>query len=462
MKKSRISLALMATMLLSLPIFTACKSSEPTPDPNGRDLAYFVLPLEEFGASKDRIFTLEKSRGAVIDEANSSENTLIVSSTFEDEKSTITYYFENDKYSHAYGVWESTKSMDEFISTLTSQKIGFELNEEYTIEGEKVFTRKREAFTSVISLTTKADKERMAGSFTFGPLNEELFSAVRLSSLPSHDLILPLVTEELSQTFVWRYEARQGHVHEPELSSDEIGRVVFLLDNPHIKTVKYWFDKATRSHLEESGIYFKPENLPSEEAIDEILTKYGFEKTTLTVENTSTVIYFHREKKCVAQYELQANNQNADFEPYLQFYYYDLTDKLPKLEVDFPMPLIKFQTMSLEKSIEWYKQQPYYVSTEDYELGGIIKTNSEDFDMIIIGSEDGTKTTDYLYCLVCTDDYRAVSSPQIVKMLLDMGFKEKVGPILPTYENEELQILAQINTAAIGGIYTVSFEPMGL
>lgn len=459
MKKYRFYWLFGVVILISQMGFIACDRK---PKQIVEDTTYFVLPLEEFGASKEKIASLEKSRNSTVELMQEDPTKLVVKAAFEGESSTITYFFQDDKYTYALGQWESPKGVEELVNAITQKKIGFVLDEKRSVASEQLYTREREGKTVLLSLTVKQGAGRKLASYSFGPLDEQLLSPTRCGLLTEGDLFLPLVSKGLHPSMMWRYEELHAHAYSEEASMPARGVFTFLAGSRVIERVKYWYDVKTQSRLEECGIYFHKGNLPEEKSIEELLTKHGFAKTKLTVKEHNTVIYYDAKHKCVAQYELTHPADKADFEPYLQFYFYDLSDKLPKEKVNFPMPILEFNKMLLSEAVEKYKQKEYYKGVRDNELGGIIDTNSEDFDMIIVGSDDGTMNSNYLYCCVVAKDERTLSSPMLLTILTDMGFVEKKGPALPTYVNETLGISCQFDFANFTNMYCLTFEPLGL
>lgn len=465
MKFSKSFFTLELSLLGCMLLFTSCFREEQCPKLNNNETdtqpTLVISPLENIGSTSDEVAALEEKRGAQVEKK---ENCVVATKNIDNKKSEITYYFVDNKYAYAIGQWSSPKGVEDFIAAITTKEGGFK-EEAAAAKEEKLFSKSKGNSSLVLSLTTVQYEAGEVGSYIFGPKDEEFLSIMRTSDLAEGALLAPLTSEGMPQTFMWRFEKRAQRNLIKDLSKPEKGVFIFDSSNPHIQYVRYWFDSKTQSKLEETGLYFREDNIPSEESIASFLLKNGFAKINLTIEGTKTVMYYKAKEKCVAMYAIEAAKDEADFKPYLQFGFVDLSDQLPKESVDFPMPSMEFNKVTLEEVVEnYYKKQPYFVSfTPDKEnFGGVLKTNSEDFDTMILASDDTSMEGKYLFCFIFAKDQRVISSPAIPKMLLDMGFKEKKGPALPTYENEELGVSCQIDIMAVSGGYGISFEPMGL
>lgn len=472
--KKKNYLGILSLVCLSFLTLNSCRPKDEPQNKGGEnnttivgDKDFFVLPIDQFGATKETISHLETQRGAKIDESNVNPFTLVAKAELNGEKSTITYFFEDGKYSYAVGQWHSPKGIEEFVKSIKKQELGFEEDSKLAAVDEKLFISKKGKNPIVLSLTTKKNEAGEVGSYTFGPQNETFFSAMRTSNLTEGDLFLPLVCKDVPQTLMYRYEARFSHALDEANSKPNKGIFTFIVEeNPFIKNVKYWFDEKTQSKLEESAILFDKANLPKIETIETLLTKCGFVKTPLSVPNSKTIIYYCKAMKSAAFLDLMPAKPNPNFKPSLQFVFRDFTNELPKEEVDFPMPLLEFNKKPLSEVIEsYYKKQPWFKGVEVVPgIGAKIKTSSKDFDTMVVMSMDGDMKSNYVATTSIAADQRTIMSPLLLKMLRDKGFVEVEGPAIPTYENKDLGLQCQmdVNAVLVENMFTISFNPIGL
>lgn len=449
------------TALLALVVIaTGCKPKEPK-EPQV-ETSFFVLPLEAFGNTAQQIAETEKQRGSQVSDFDANTQTLKATAKFEDRNSEITYYFKDNKYIFALGQWTSTHGVQDFLNEIKKKTVALEEDKSSSTESEKVFFLNKDNRSIRLSVTVTNDQHgRPIGSYSFGSNDDGLYMPTRIKNLAEGSLFVPLIAQGIPQSLMWRYEELSKHGYIEGASTPERGVFAFNAGSDVITMVKYWFDVKTQTKLEECGIIFNKQNTPTQQQVEQYLTKLGFEKTTLGVQGTKTIVFYNRQMKSVAQFELEDLKKKEDFAPYLQFYYNDLTEKLPKEKVDIFLPILEFNKKPLAEILEEYKKQSYYKSfTEVKGIGYMISTSSPDFDRILLSSKDGTPNSKYDCCFLLAKDDRVINSPAIPKFLLANGFVERKGPALPTFDNKTLKVSSQIDVLGVSEMLCVSFEAL--
>lgn len=296
--------------------------------------------------------------------------------------------------------------------------------------------------------------------YFFGSYDEGFNSWMRVSFLRDEatSVWMPFYGQGATVELMQLFEKRMNHRLDAEKSKVGSGVYVYATGDDRWPSVKYWFDVATKSRLEEASLYVNAENIPSPEQLTEYLQASRHVYTSM-YDSEGDVIYYNYDLKsaCFVKMADKTEGKTA-FEPQMHYAYTNFDASVPPLKVDFPMPITTFGTKTMDEIAAEYRQQPYYKSEETNELGLVVNTTSEDFPVILL-LEDGGK---YYAAMVVTFDNLKVRSPYIVNLLRQSGYEDKPGvSALPTFVNTELDVMAQFDLIDIlqMGWFTVSFQP---
>ena len=133
--------------------------------------------------------------------------------------------------------------------------------------------------------------------------------------------------------------------------------------------------------------------------------------------------------------------------------------KIPPVTIDFPMPILDFDVMTMDEVIELYKQKPYFEAVEEGDYGPMIKTTSADFPYIIILDEGGK----YYAAMLVAPNSLVMRSPGMLQVLNVMEYTLLPNvSVLPTYVSSDGTVMAQldINDMLGMGLYNISFMPI--
>lgn len=411
----------------------------------------FEMPSNSFGSTLDAVMAAEQARG--FDVVKNSDDKLTATKTTEVATYSWEYRFDKEgcyKYAKC-----NIATGDEAAFKAFLRKSGFVLQPEASANGEVSVYANAANLTSIV-IDTRAD----GADYYYGAYDEDAHSWTRIAPLKDVETgtWMPFYGKYAPVELMKLYEKRMGHILNTTLSKPEKGIYVYQTADSTWTTIKYWYDVATKSALEETAIYVDTTHIPTPASVTAYLKTMGYTYTSMT-DNEGYVVYYNRKIKS-ACYVLMADKTEGQgiFAPVMHYAYTNLDGQVPPETVDFPMPLVEFGTMTMDEALAWFKEQPYYESDETSELGPTINTTSKDFPIIVL-LEDGGK---YYASLVITNDNLAIRSPYITNMLVEKGYEyaENVS-ILPTYINRTINVMAQfdLNDMFQIGAYMVTFQP---
>lgn len=448
---SRINLKLRVIIfsVLTIMFFTACETT------NNNATTQYWLPSQRFGSTVDEI-KLEVETQGFQTTFDSEKRQLTAKSTKATNLEIIYYFDDKNKYRYAMSKFANTEDLNSFVSNI--QKEGFALHASASKSPEErvyISTVKN----VIIAVSTSIEKGRIALSYSFGPIDETIFSWTRTQTL-SHTsgLWLPLIANGLPLDMVQRFETRLQHTFNRERSKIDKGIYYFNTGNARFPYITYWLDDNTKTYLDEAAIFIDPNNRPTPAEVDNFLTSNGFKLTPLVDENNNQV-YYNREYKYCAWVGMNKPAEGGTFTPKIQFYHNNIDDRLPFETVNFPMPVVEFGTLSMEQAIDQYKAKPYYQSHTDDVWRIIIYTTSKDFPEIWIFEGDGANVGKYYAAILTATDTRVINSPNIPEILIANGYEKKNVSILPTYINYQNNTMAQIDHNGTFGALSVAFSP---
>ncbi len=418
----------------------ACHHPAP-PSPN---MNIKVDAFALFGSTPQEIMKLESNKGAKVEEKSKLRQ--VWASI---DKQQHIYYFDKSNKLQLVEVQltnaaELTASTAKLISSykLENSKEAVKGNEVKYFENANIVVSTynfKEKFGYVIG-----KKDESNNSWTRRTILKDSKSNIWMPILGKY---APIITMEI-------FEAAQGHTLNTELTKMDKGVYVYNTNDTKYPMVKYWFDIEVKSFLEESAVFIDANNRPTPVEINEWLVQLNFKKTILADENDNPV-YFNKANMCSAVVEMNKPKQkDAPFVPKVQFFFKDLTEKLPAENISFPMPILEFNKFTMEEIIEQYKKQAYFVSTSKNELGTLINTNSPEFKGILIMEDKGK----YAMAFTLAENLQIINSPEIVEILKKNGFVEKKVGAIPTFINDEKDVQAQIDAAGLFGSYSVAFS----
>ena len=425
--------------------FFGCKHDNNEEEPK-EEVINIELPSSNFGESYEVIKDEEVKRGF---ELTKDEALRTLKATLASKKLDFTYYFdEKGQYQVAVCELPTSSLLPKFENGLKA--LGFVVNTSASKnEKEKVFLNEGKKITLSLSVNDRGE----AISYSFGKLDETVFSWTRVSTLKHESgLYLPLIAKGASLDLMNRFESRLSH----SLSSDskpDKGVYIFDTNEQKFPKIKYWFDVNEKAFLEEVAIFVNVDNRPTPEEVNAFLTTNGFKFTPL-VDDVKNQMYYNKEVKAIAIVEMNKPKTGV-FEPKIQFVYNNIDDKLPKEIVDMPIPILEFGKITLAEALEKFKKESYYVRHETNSMGGYnIITKSEDFPTIWIDEDAGK------YALACdiAKDSKVINSDDIVVKLKAAGFTEKGPQAIETYINRSKNAMAQIDRTAMFGSECVAFN----
>ncbi len=406
------------------------------------------FPSTNFGATYDEIVKQEKERGFTLKEKKE-VGQLWASKEKDNQSMEFVYYFDKEhKYKLAESHVPNQKTLTEQLPLLIS-KYKLRENELSSVEKDVRFF-----FNEKYALTTYAINNGYG--FVMGAYDESTNSWTRQNPLkdPTTNIWMPTLGKFAPQITMELFEYAQGHTINEELTKKDKGIFVFDTNNPRFPNVKYWFDVKEKRFLEETAIFIAPDNRPTPVELDSWLVKLGF-KQTIAVDKNNNPLYFKKDSKCIALLEMnKPKKKNTPFEPKIQFFFGDLTEKLPAENIQMPMPVLSFNKLTMEEAVEAYKKEDYFVSSAPHDYGMLIHTNSKEFKSILI-MEDGGK---YAMAFLLAETVQIISSPEIPEILKKNGFEEKKVGQIPTFVNKQKDVMAQIDKTGAFGAYSVAFS----
>lgn len=451
MKKTKL-LSALAVAAVMLPAATSCndKNDEPVVSPSE-----WALPIADFGKTIDEVSASETARGFRVVKTDSIH--LRAVKNIKNAQVSITYCFDPDTKTYRYA--KGTYAGEDELKALTERLAADGYADEGEKNGVKVYNQSSD--NAHVALEEGSSEFYMLpgasnDTFSWGRLND-------LSDAAQAGLAVPYLGHYAPVELVELMEQYCGNTLDSASSKIDNGVYVFKAQNGSKHTsVRYWFDVATKSKLEEAAVYYTLENRPSTAEVDTCLSRTGFKYTSMKDASDGSMIYYNYSEKCVAYVAMdKPDGATSSFMPSIHYAYNDLSGQVPPETVDFPAPLIDFGTMTLNEAVEQYKKQSYFTGTTDDGFGGllglIVTTNSKDFPQILL-MDDGGK---YAAALVIANESKMLRSPYIKDWLTAKGYtyNEKVS-ILPTYIRSDKKVMAQFDIdGSITGFPCVAFQP---
>lgn len=451
MNKTKL-LSALAVAAVMLPAATSCndKNDEPVVNPSE-----WALPDTDFGKTIDEVSASETARGFQVVKTDSIH--LRAVKNIKNAQVSYTYCFdpETKTYRYAKGTYAGEDEFEALTKRLAAD--GFVAESEQN--GIKVYNQSND--NAHVALEESGSTFYMLpgptnDTFSWGRLND-------LSDAAQAGLAVPYLGHYAPVELVELMEQYCGNTLDSTASKIDNGVYVFKAKNgSKHASVRYWFDVATKSKLEEAAVYYTLENRPTTAEVDSCLNRTGFKYTSMKDASDGSQIYYNYLMKCVAYVAMdKPEGATSSFMPSIHYAYNDLSGQVPPETVDFPAPLTDFGTMTLNEAVEQYKKQSYFTGTTDDGFGGllglIVTTNSQDFPQILL-MDDGGK---YAAALVIADESKTLRSPYIKDWLTANGYayNEKVS-ILPTYIRADKKVMAQFDTdGSITGFPCVAFQP---
>lgn len=443
--------------LLALSAITlawSCEHSdnkEPEPKPE-----FSLAASVNFGCSPDELRSAQELAGNTVGTFDEATRTLKVT-TSDTVQTEVTYYFDGDKrYKYSLVSLKSFESLDdEYMQIIsesgwTAYKTASAAPEyEYLVSKDNVLMR---------FFTQESDAQKTA-AILVGPVDETLLSWSRTDAIkdPATGVFIPLTAFGASHDLVNKFEFFQGHTVNAERTNPDNQFYAFDTGDPKFPMMGYWFDIDTDTFLEECALYVDPESRPTPDEINTYVTGLGLEYSYLT-DGNGNPIFYDRETMTVCCAEMN-EPESGVFSPKLRFYIQDLSEYLPKENVNIPWPNMEFGKITMDAAIEWYESQGYTVNPTGFmDVFPMVETKIEDFNQMILFPDDNGN---YAGAYVMTPDLKVIKSPDVEKQLLEKGFEEVKGAILPTYHNKETNVEAQIDLSAMFGAYAIGFNLIG-
>lgn len=411
----------------------------------------FELPAADFTKTISELKAAEQARGFSVNQPNSGK--LILEKTVNGQ----TYHWEYN--GNGQGVYMYAKCLivsekiDAFKAFLRKQ--GYELEVGASLNDDvKVYLNKTAKTIVYIN------KGESGSEYFFGAYDESFNSWTRVSFLKDNatEMWLPFYGRGATVELMQLFEKRMNHKLNVEKSKPANGIYVYDTGNTRWPNVKYWFDVYTKNSLEEASIFVDAHNVPTPEQVTTYLKAYNHTYTGMN-DSEGDVIYYNYDEKSACFVKMQdKTGGKKEYLPQMHYAYTNLSNQLPPLTVDFPMPIVTFGTKTLEEIAAEYRKLSYYKSEETNELGIVINTTSEDFPKILL-LEDGGK---YYAAMVITFNALTARSPYIVDLLKKNGYENKEGvSALPTFVNKENNVMVQfdLNDILQMGWYSISFQP---
>ncbi len=404
-------------------------------------------PAINFGSTYAEVLKQEKDRGfTIVEKQNKGQ---ILATKKNDMATTeFVYYFDKKGVYKLLESHISNKNALQVITTLLVNNYKLIENTSSTVNNTvRLFNNDKYAVA-----TYEIDSRY---GFIIGEKDDSNNSWTRQNTLQDNatNIWMPTLGQFAPQITMEIFEYAQGHTINNELTKKDNGVFVFNTNSPRFPHVKYWFDITEKSFLEETAIFIDKDNRPTPVELNSWLNKLGF-KQTISVDNNNNPLYFNEENKCIALLEMNQPSNNTTFEPKVQFFFGDLTDKLPAENIQMPMPILTFNTYTMAEAVEEYKKESYYVSSTPHDYGMLINTNSEEFKSILI-MEDGGK---YAMAFLLAETVQVINSPEIPEILIQNGFEEKNVGAIPTFINKSTDVMAQIDKTGAFGSYSVAFS----
>ena len=414
-----------------------------------------TLPSSDFGSSLADVQQSETQRGFTVSKTDSCHLTLAKTENGTELKYTYSFDPTTGEFRYAKGSYADDAQLAVLVKQI--EKDGYSLQ---TSANDVAFYANATQNNIIVN---KAKKE-----FFAIPASDDALAWGRLSYLRESDkagLIVPYLGKYASVELMELCVQYNGNTLDVTNTKADRGVYVYKVagNGNGYTQVKYWFDVATKSKLEEAAIYFDADKRPTTALVEKYMNYLGLQYTSMTDESDGSSIYFNYEKKYVA-YVLMNKPDDATqaFTPNIHFTFSDLTGQVPPATVDVPEPIVDFGTMTLDEAVEQYKQKPYFTGTEDDGFGGAlgiyVTTSSPDFPKILL-MEDGGK---YIAAILVPDDVKALRSPSLKTWLSDKGYTyDASASVLPTYVRSDNKVMAQFDLDGMfTGVPCLAFQPV--
>lgn len=134
--------------------------------------------------------------------------------------------------------------------------------------------------------------------YFFGGYDEGFNSWMRVSFLRDEatSVWMPFYGQGATVELMQLFEKRMNHRLDAEKSKVANGVYVYATGDDRWPSVKYWFDVATKSRLEEASLYVNAENIPSPELLTAYLQASGHIYTSM-YDSDGDVIYYNYDLK---------------------------------------------------------------------------------------------------------------------------------------------------------------------
>lgn len=427
-----------------------------TDDDKNEDAAdLWTLPVTDFLQSKSEIQAYETQRGFTTTENGATQ--LKASKRANGTTIEFTYNFnpENNSYEYMHGSYASSNDLKAIVKLLGENAY----NQTASAFGINVYTNEASYVRYVIDTEAKQFYAMPASN---GPLAWGRIDA--LDEADQAGLLVPYLGKYATVELVALYEKYHGATLNVVDSKVENGVYVYdVASNTKGYTqVKYWFDVATKSKLEEAAVYFDANKRPTTNAVQAYMDYLGLTYTSMTDPTDGSSVYFNY-KTLYTAYLLMDQSEDASqtFKPNIHFTFSDLTNQLPPQLVDFPEPITEFGTLTMDEAVEQYKQMPYFTGTAEDGFGGalglIITTSSADFPQILIMNDDDK----YYAAMMLPSSELVLRSPAVKEWLENHEYEYKPeASILPTYVRKDRSVMAQFDlTGEFSGLPSLSFQP---
>lgn len=441
-----------AMLLLAFSV-SACNDDGPA----GKDEPGSSLPIAStaFGQTRKAIEAAETAAGRTVERYDDATRTLIVQTGLADFPS-IRYYFdqaENYRYALVYAA-----SFDLFATEHFAELLRNGLWEAY--DAAPSDDRDESVYRCdgvLLRIFLRAGNRQASPAMLVGKLDESALSWTRLDphTDPTTGMRLPLVAWGGSADLIAKYELLHGHTLNAGRTDPDKAFVAYDTGDDRFPMMGYWLDLETGTFLEECALYVDPESRPGPAEADAYVTALGFSETGLK-DGNGNFLYYDAASTTVCLVEMN-RPETGVFSPKLRFYTQDLTDELPKSSVTVPWPNMQFGAITMDEARDWYETLGYALSVHP-ELGiPQATTDSADFPAILLLEDGGFYAGAYLL----TPDVRVITSPDLVRQLLEQGFVAVEGFFLATFRNTDTNVEVQIDTSAMFGAYGVGFNLIG-
>lgn len=435
-----------------LPFVASCDNDNGGNEPGGS--VEVTLPSMDFGQTMSRIQEIEADRGFTVTQTDGKHLTAVKTENGSEVKYVYAFDPVTDEYRYAKATYADAKGWTLVTKYLEKSAQMVKLGEanDVILYGVglpfiAINKQKNELFVFNKSLS----------AMSWGRMNN-------LEDSNAAGLIVPYLGKYAPLELMQLFEQYHGNTLNVTLSKPGNGVYVYdvAANTKGYTRIKYWFDTATKSMLEEAAVFFDPEKRPTTAEVEKYMTYLGMTYTSQNDATDGSNIYFNYEEKYVAYLLMnKPSDTTQDFQPMIQFTFDDLTSQLPPLTVNFPEPITEFGEMTLDEAVEQYRGKDYFLNTADDGFGGAlgikVVTNSPDFPEILLMENDGK----YIAAVLIPNDVKALRSPGVQSWLTAHGYTYDENSILPTYRRSDGKVMAQfdLNGDFTGGAPALAFQP---